>query len=74
MQDYVQKTKGMEEEFKLLQKRDRMTSKTIEKRMQELLMFHNQTAYMKSALVIKGCEMRTPVPFFVDYIFMHQQL
>ncbi|KAG0562864.1 hypothetical protein KC19_9G177400 [Ceratodon purpureus] len=52
--DYVQKTKGMEEEFKLLQKRDRMTSKTIEKRMQELLMFHNQTAYMKSALVIKG--------------------
>lgn len=65
MQDYIVKTKGTEEEFKLLTKKDRITSRIIEKRMRELIAFYNQSSYMKTALVIKGCVAIMPVPLFV---------
>jgi hypothetical protein len=54
----------MEEEFKILQKKDKITSTIIEKRMQELITFHNEITYMKTALIIKGCEIRMHVVFF----------
>lgn len=64
MQDYIEKTKGKEEEFKMLTKKDRITARTIEKRMRELVTFHNQTAQLKKALIIKGCEMKMPLLIF----------
>ena len=55
----------MEEEFKSLNEKDRNTARIIENRMRELIAFHNQTAQLKTALLIKGCEMKMLVPFFV---------
>lgn len=64
MQDYIEKTKGMEDDFKMLAKKDKITARVIEKRMRELVTFHEQTMQLKKALIIKGCEMSMPVLIF----------
>lgn len=56
MQDYIEKTKKKEEDFEMLKKKDKVTSKVIEKQMRNLIAFHNEMAQLKRALIVKGYE------------------
>jgi hypothetical protein len=62
--DYIEKTKGIEEDFKMLTNKDRITSRIIEKQMRQLIMHHNQMAQLKKALIIKGC--KTKCFYFIN--------
>jgi len=68
MQDYIEKTNGMEENFKMLVKKDGITARIIEKWMQQLIMHHNQMAQLKKALIIKGCKQNYFILLIVEYI------